>query len=76
MKDLEEENSIKVSNKILQAISSLKLEKDGYIMSPTVSAGISYFKESDKDFNDVIIRADNALYESKTAGKNKVSLKI
>ena len=76
LKDLEVEDSIKVSSKILQAVSSLKLEKDGYIMSPTVSAGISYFKETDKDFNDVIMRADNVLYESKTAGKNKVSLKI
>jgi diguanylate cyclase (GGDEF)-like protein len=40
----------------------------------TVSAGISAFMRGDKHMEDVMIRADNGLYEAKRAGRNQVLL--
>ena len=36
--------------------------------------GLSYFKETDTDYTDVIKRADEALYKSKEQGKSKVNI--
>ena len=41
----------------------------------TVSIGVSLVNEEDKSFDDVIERADKALYEAKKSGRNKAILK-
>jgi diguanylate cyclase len=38
----------------------------------TVSAGVAELKDSDEDFAKVLARADEALYEAKGAGRNRV----
>jgi len=38
----------------------------------TVSAGVSYFKDTDKHFDQLIDRADKRLYEAKALGRNRV----
>ncbi len=40
----------------------------------TISIGICTFPESTKDKNDLILKADKALYKAKTLGKNKTLL--
>jgi len=41
------------------------------IISPSVSIGFSYFKKSDKEYTEVLKRADDALYDAKVQGRNK-----
>ena len=69
---LNKEHELEIGEKVLAAISSLKLHSGGEIVSPTVSIGFSHFKESDGDFNDVLKRADEALYDAKRKGRGQV----
>ena len=39
-----------------------------------MSFGLSQFKNTDKDIDECIKRADEALYESKRNGRNKVTV--
>jgi diguanylate cyclase (GGDEF)-like protein len=49
--------------------------KSGSCQIPvTVSIGISSYQTTDTSFNQMIERADKALYRSKTEGKNRVTL--
>jgi PleD family two-component response regulator len=38
----------------------------------TVSAGVAEFTPGDADFGGLLVRADQALYEAKGAGRNRV----
>jgi GGDEF domain-containing protein len=44
------------------------------IVTISISGGISIFRENDSDYNDAVKRADDALYNSKKLGKNRVSI--
>jgi diguanylate cyclase (GGDEF)-like protein len=71
---LRKEMSETVAHKVLENVSNVKLEtNEGIVVVPTISLGISYFENTDKDFNDVIKRADLAMYHAKSNGKNQVS---
>lgn len=71
---LRRETSESVAQKVLEAVSNLKLEAGNDIIVPTISLGIGYFEHSDKDFNEAIKRADLAMYHAKLNGKNQVSM--
>lgn len=73
---LQPNNLLKLGEKILSEITSLKISVDSKIISPTVSIGFSYFKESDIDFSNALKRADEALYQSKAEGKNRMNMVI
>lgn len=72
-KGLDRENVLPFARKLLHTVSSLKIGADGETISPTISIGISYFKKEDFSFIDVINRADQAMYQSKSEGRNRVS---
>ena len=38
-----------------------------------MSIGVTYFSKSDRQASDAVKRADDAMYESKETGRNKVS---
>ena len=46
---------------------------DGEVISVTASIGISFYPDDGVDVDDLIRRADQALYEAKHAGKNRYS---
>lgn len=68
-----EEDTAYFGNKILAAVSSLKIPAGNETLDPTLSIGISYFKEKDEDFSDALKRADQAMYRSKEEGRNQVN---
>lgn len=71
---LKEENSVYTAEKLAAAISDLRIQQEKEVISPTISLGIAYFDEKDESFEEVIKRADAAMYQSKKEGKNRVSL--
>lgn len=73
---LQKKNALSFAEKILSVASSLKISVENKEITPTLSIGVSYFKATDSDFADVLKRADQALYKSKTNGRNQVNLML
>lgn len=71
---LREEHIMEFGEKLLAGISSLQIPVGNEIISITISIGFSYFKDSDNDYNDVLKRADDAMYKSKRQGKNRMNI--
>lgn len=71
---LKEDHIRDFSKKLLDGIAVLEIPVENGSIHITVSMGFSYFKASDHDYNDVLKRADHALYKSKEQGKNRVNL--
>lgn len=73
---LREEHIMEFGQKLLDGISSLEIPVENVTISTTISIGFSYFIDTDNDYNDVLKRADDAMYKSKEQGKNKVNILI
>lgn len=71
---LQEENALDFGNRALSIVSSLRIPFGDKEISTSLSIGFTFFKETDSDFNDVLKRADEALYKSKENGRNQVNL--
>ena len=64
----------KIAKRILKTISESKLIYKNSTIKITMSGGITKHKKDDTT-DSIIERADKALYEAKTAGKNRVVVK-
>lgn len=63
--------------KTIQALTSaMKIPVEGQEITPTLSIGFTYFNETDSDFKEALKRADQAMYKSKTNGRNQFSLDL
>lgn len=71
---LREEQMIAYGQKILEEVSGIEIPVGDYMLVVTVSIGCSYFRDGDTDYSQALKRADDAMYASKKAGKNKVTL--
>ncbi len=67
------ENYVLFGRKILSTVSDFYVAYGEMTIKVTVSAGLTYFRKSDRTFIDVIDRVDGALYKSKSSGKNTIS---
>lgn len=65
----------KKANELLKVISSIQIEKDGNIVSTTVSIGISHNDNGTiMNFIDLFHLADKGLYKAKQKGRNCVCI--
>ena len=71
---LQERNALSFGERILSIVSSLTVPVLDDEISPSISIGISFFKQADTSYSDIIERADQALYQSKSNGRNQVHL--
>lgn len=71
---LREENIPEFGKKLLDRIASSEILAGDESINVTISAGFSYFRDTDNDYRDVLKRADKALYVSKETGKNTFNL--
>ena len=67
-------HAMDVAERIRATIESSPLNERGKQMAVTASLGIASFPEHGKDADVIIERADRAMYLSKNAGKNRVTL--
>ncbi len=70
---LQEGNGIMYGESILSVVSTVKIKMDTDEITPSLSIGVSYFKETDTDYTDVLRRVDEAVYKSKSNGRNQVN---
>jgi diguanylate cyclase (GGDEF)-like protein len=64
----------KLANRIRQRIEAAVLATRDKPVSSTVSIGLAAYPEHASDLETVMERADQALYASKTSGKNRVTV--
>ena len=72
--DANSENAERIAEKIREIIESSEVEDEkSNKFNFTTSIGVScYNSKSDSLFNDILTRADEALYSAKNSGRNKV----
>jgi diguanylate cyclase (GGDEF)-like protein len=74
LQGLRQEAALDFCHKFILKVSELRIEEMEEKLSITVSAGISFFKETDEAYTDALKRADEALYQSKERGRNHASV--
>lgn len=72
--DLNDLYAEKVCNKICEAVASHPIKHGEEELNMTVSIGYSGFHESDEDAEEVVKRADRALYDAKYHGRNQAMM--
>ena len=55
-------------------VKSNPLVNEGVALKLTISMGVTEINKTDKEFNDVYQRADNALYHSKNNGRSSITI--
>jgi diguanylate cyclase (GGDEF)-like protein len=65
-----------VAQKIRKAIEETPYNVDSKDIYVTISIGCSSYKREDSSLNEVILRADRALYKAKKNGRNRVEVII
>jgi len=69
--NVDEKDSYKIAERIRKVIENHNIRKDDKIISYTASFGITSYKKGE-DLQDLLKRADEAMYQAKKAGKNRV----
>jgi diguanylate cyclase (GGDEF)-like protein len=69
--DVSEEQAIDVAERLRREIADLRFHAQGQNLRITCSFGVSEWKKGDT-VDDLLIRADQALYEAKKSGRNCV----
>jgi diguanylate cyclase (GGDEF)-like protein len=65
--------AVTLAEKVRGALESTAIElSDGTILHKTVSIGVAEASQDDNDFSKIIVRSDEALYEAKAGGRNRV----
>jgi diguanylate cyclase (GGDEF)-like protein/PAS domain S-box-containing protein len=67
------EDAMKTAERIRAAIALIRLPESSDRLSISASLGVAAFIDSDRSVDDLIKRADDALYRAKNAGKNQVA---
>jgi diguanylate cyclase (GGDEF)-like protein len=68
------ENAKKFAERLVKIIFDTPLKLDSKQINVSVSVGVASFEENDLPFEEIIRRSDDALYEAKRKGRNRVEL--
>jgi len=72
LRDLTERSAVGVAERLRASFEAVRIPTEGGIAETTVSAGVAIAGGSGEPFEQVLKRADEALYTAKTAGRNRV----
>lgn len=65
---------LEVAKRIVQSIRALQLsDESGHVYDITASLGVSTLRPSDRSLRDILDRADQALYQAKHQGRNRIA---
>ena len=70
---MHKDDALIFAEKIRNTIEGLMIEYEGHYLSVTTSIGISQSHKTDNEFDDILFRADMALYKAKEDGRNRIS---
>ena len=63
-----------VANRIREKIAEISLPVDNDKFQITVSVGIAQYQDTDQNLDQIVSRADKALYRAKNNGRNRIVL--
>ncbi len=66
----------KCAERLRQLIATTPITQDNQTISITTSIGVSILQENDPCADTALVRADNALYCAKKAGRNRIHVTI
>ena len=66
------QDALPVMERILREIKETPVEAEGHSVKVTASIGLTEYWPGEESFDEIILRADNALNEAKEAGRNVV----
>jgi diguanylate cyclase (GGDEF)-like protein len=67
-----QEQASVIAQRMRLAIQNSVFDLSGYDTNMTVSIGLATIQESDRSFDNLVQRADKALYSAKALGRNRV----
>jgi diguanylate cyclase (GGDEF)-like protein len=70
---MHKDDTLIFAEKIRNTVEGLMMEYEGHYLSITTSIGISQSHKTDNEFDDILFRADMALYKAKEDGRNRIS---
>ena len=70
--ETEIEDALLIAERIREKIEESLISAEEFSVNFTVSIGVAKLKNDDKSIDDIISRADKALYKAKYSGRNKV----
>jgi len=74
--DTDEREASQIAERLRSNIMARPFEVNGQILALTVSCGVSRFRFTERAIDETIKRADEALYEAKSNGRNQVVVKV
>jgi diguanylate cyclase (GGDEF)-like protein len=72
LREISPETVQETAERIRDAVASTQLQLNATSISLTISLGVALADASDRDIQDIVERADLALYAAKGAGRNRV----
>lgn len=57
-----------------QAVASVEIPLNSVVIPVTASVGVACLAEGESAFDQLLVRADTALYQAKALGRNRVVL--
>ena len=63
-----------VAERLRKEVESTAITFEEQTLNVTISTGISCISADDKEIDDVLVRADKALYDAKESGRNCVKI--
>jgi diguanylate cyclase (GGDEF)-like protein len=70
--NLGKEDSIRLAERLRQAVENAGITIQGIKMSVTISVGVALYDQSCLDFDTILRHADSAMYQAKNLGRNRV----
>lgn len=74
LSDLSTSDAERLAERIRQSIETSCFELDDFSVRASISLGVTQCRQSDNTFDDVLRRADEALYQSKARSRNTITL--
>jgi diguanylate cyclase (GGDEF)-like protein len=65
-------NAVKVADRLREKVAGLRVITEGRAIHYTVSIGLTALGSDDESLRELVRRADQALYEAKRNGRNRV----
>ncbi len=72
LEGLGRDHALAAAERLRQAIADVKVPCGDEIIAPTASVGVTQLSPGDTRFDQLLIRADRALYRAKAQGRNRV----